>query len=150
MIRPETKFYDVISTTSPGTFVNRVHNPTIGTGRNNRLGNKLQMLAIDFTCVNQASSGSWRVTVLIPKDPSFGFGSSLVYQRYDQDDYIILYDQVFSAASDNVKRIRVPLNMVQEYSSTSGLCVKNNVGIVLNSDVSANLQIGTRLYFHDY
>lgn len=151
MIRPETKYLDNVSTGVSSFFITRALNPSVGTGRNNRIGNKIQLLAVDFTALNTNIAGSWRVTVLIPKDPSAGTGiGNGVVVRYDQDDYTILYDQVFSCVSDNIKRIRVPLNMIQEYSSTSLACVKNNVAIVINADTASNLTIASRLYFHDY
>lgn len=147
---PETKFRDYAPGTILGPFSSLQHQVNIGDGREQRTGNKIFVKSIDFSLVlDPAYNGACRVTFAIPKNPTFGPVGLTPSQRYNQDEYFILKDVLFSSKDDTTLRLIIPVNKTQHYIPTSVDPTFNNILVLVNLEATANMRYSSRMYFTD-
>lgn len=147
---PETKFHDT-NNAVVGTHVTAVVSPTQGDDGDDFIGSKINLKALDISCYGTGLSAySYRLSVLIPKDPSVSPVWVSPHFKYDQHDFHILYDEFFTGSLKRGTRIRLDLTgRVMEWNTSGTTVLKNNIIVVLNSDVSESIYIGSRLYYTD-
>lgn len=152
---PETKWKDYAASSGVATAFLSLPTSNIAQGDdyNERIGKKVTLKSLD--CSVYCAAQAFRVTVLIPKNPTFnptGLGGLSGFTgRYSHNDFWIIADHLVSA-DQSMKRLIVPLkDRVRHYgSSTSSTDVDmNNVIVAVNVANSANVVMGARLYYTD-
>lgn len=151
-ILPETKYID-FQVFQDNTGFSSVSAIVInqGAGRAQRTGNKVFIKSLDISFASNPSAlANYRITVLIPKDPSIAPVQLPPDSKYNQDDFWVLRDTLKSTQESTTHRMIVPINSTQTYGST-GLPLANRLYVVACSTNTAisGAVLTTRMYYTD-
>lgn len=150
-VRPEIKRRDITAATL--TTFNTLQCRPFAQGDDNDdfIGSKVFLKSIDYSIdVDPAYGGSNRTTVLIPKDPTVAPTALAPNLRYNEDDFWILYDHMWSGKDTSSFRFKLPLNRLQTYNSIGSTVLSNLVYVVNNQSGTGLQTIATcRVYYTD-
>lgn len=148
---PETKYQNLTGNQLTTSFVTSSMVVSQGNGRAERVGNKVFMKGLDISFAFGAGTtpANARLSVLVPKDPSIAPAALNPLLRYSQDDFHILFDELYSSVDSRSGRVKLPLNRLQTYNGAlSSNILSNNVYVVVNSPTSEP-EFSVRYYFTD-
>ena len=145
---PETKFKDL--TTSGSTpFLSNNLRVFQGDDGDDFVGSKVCLTGYDVSIAVSSSTAIYRVSVLVPKDPSISPTSLAPTIRYGHREFTIIEDHFGSCVDTPIIRLKKKLNMIQTYTVGGTLVTHNNLYVVINVSPSTVVDMTSRLYFTD-